>query len=117
MKQSDIFTLISIATIGVIASFFACNAIMGNPDEKSVSFKRPVETISNSVAEPDPEVFNVAAINPTIEVYVGDCEDTDQNGVLDNEELKACGREVEEGTGEESDENDSEANEDQGEGA
>ncbi len=41
---------------------------------------------------PDPEIFNAGAINPTIEVYVGDCEDIDQNGILDMAELIACGR-------------------------
>lgn len=117
MKQSDIFSLVLIAIIGVIASFFGCNAIMGDPDAKSVSFKRPVTTISSEVSSPDPEIFNVSAINPTIEVYVGDCEDIDQNGVLDNEELKACGREVEEEISGEEETNNDEAGEEQGEGA
>lgn len=93
MKQSDIFTLILVAGIGMLTSFFVCNALLGNPDEASVEFTRLSRVISADLTEPDPEVFNSLAINPTIEVYVGDCEDIDQNGILDMAELVACGRE------------------------
>ena len=93
MKQSDIFTLILVAGIGSLGSFFLCNAILGDPDEASVEFTRLSQVISADLTEPDPEIFNSTAINPTIEVYVGDCEDIDQNGILDMAELVACGRE------------------------
>lgn len=93
MKQSDIFTLILIAGIGTLAAFFACNAILGDPDMAKVSFTALDKTITNTLADPDPEVFNSLAINPTIEVFVGNCEDIDQNGILDMAELVACGRE------------------------
>lgn len=93
MKQSDIFTLILIAGIGTLAAFFACNALLGDPDQAKVEFKTVSRVIESNVASPDPEIFNAGAINPTIEVYVGDCEDIDQNGILDMAELIACGRE------------------------
>ena len=91
MKQSDIFTIIAVALVGVIVSTLLFNMILGNPDEKSVSFKT-VEVVMAELDNPDPEVFNPEAINPTVEVYVGDCVDQDQNGVLDEAELIACGR-------------------------
>lgn len=93
MKQSDIFTLVLIAGIGTLAAFFLCNAIMGDPDLATTEFKTLSSVIDNKLVEPDPEIFNGHAINPTIEVYVGDCEDIDQNGILDMAELVACGRE------------------------
>lgn len=93
MKQSDIFTLILIAGIGTLAAFFLCNAIMGDPDDAKVDFKKLSSTISADLAIPDPEIFNSTAINPTIEVYVGECEDIDHNGILDQFELIACGKE------------------------
>lgn len=93
MKQSDIVTLILIAGIGTLAAFFACNAILGDPNEVKVEFKTVSRVIDSEVKMPDPEIFNSGAINPTIEVYVGDCEDIDQNGILDMAELIACGRE------------------------
>ena len=91
MRQSDIFTVIAVALVGVIVSIVLCNMILGNPDEKSVSFKT-VAVIEPDLINPDPEVFNPDAINPTVEVYVGDCVDQDQNGELDEAELIACGR-------------------------
>ena len=91
MKQSDIFTIIAVALVGVIVSAFLVNMLLGNPDEKSVSFKT-VEVIVADLDNPDPEVFNPDAINPTVEVYVGDCVDQDQNGELSEAELIACGR-------------------------
>lgn len=93
MKQSDIFTLILVAGVGTLASFFVCNTLLGDPDEASTKFTRLSQVISADLTDPDPEIFNTTAINPTIEVYVGDCEDIDQNGILDMAELVACGRE------------------------
>lgn len=91
MKQSDIFSIILIATIGTLAAFFIVNTLLGDPNEKSVSFKT-IGEISKGVVTPDSEVFNNVAINPTIEVYVGSCEDVDQNGMIDEAELVACGQ-------------------------
>lgn len=90
MKQSDIFSLILIASVGTLAAFFVCQSLMGNPDDASVKFKALVNPVSSALVVPDPEVFNSAAINPTVEVYVGACEDVDQNGILDAAELEAC---------------------------
>ncbi|MDO4967432.1 MAG: hypothetical protein Q4E70_01545 [Candidatus Saccharibacteria bacterium] len=92
MKQSDIFSIIIIATVGTIAAYFAVNSFLGDPNLRSVQIKT-LEDISSSLSAPDPELFNSSAINPTVEVYVGDCEDVDQNGILSREELVACGKE------------------------
>ena len=90
MKQSDIFTVIIVATVGTIVAAILCNMILGDPNDKSVTFKT-VEVIEASLATPDPEVFNPDAVNPTVEVYVGDCVDADQDGQLNEAELKNCG--------------------------
>ena len=92
MKQSDIFSIIIIATVGTIAAYFAVNSFLGDPNLRSVQIKT-LENISASLSSPDPELFNSGSINPTVEVYVGDCEDIDQNGILSREELIACGKE------------------------
>ncbi len=90
MKQSDIITIVLITMIGTIAAGFITNAVLGNPDDASEKWKT-IETVSADLSTPDPEVFNVDAINPTVEVYVGNCEDRDQDGVLSEGELIACG--------------------------
>lgn len=95
MKQSDIFTLILIASIGTLAAFFVCQTLLGDPSTASVKFKTVNRTLSSSLVQPDPEVFNSTSINPTIEVYVGECEDIDQNGILSETELEICRQQAE----------------------
>ncbi len=90
MKQSDIFTLILIAGVGTIAAFFVCQTILGDPNKATVSFTTLNRVVSNELMAPDPEVFNSTAINPTVEVYVGECEDRDKNGILDESEVRWC---------------------------
>lgn len=115
MKQSDIFTLILIAGIGTLVAFFVCQALLGDPSTASVKFKTVNRTVSNELVNPDPEIFNSLSINPTIEVYVGDCEDIDQNGILDDVELEVCEQSKENAANKgEDDENDENEDEDQG---
>lgn len=90
MKQSDIFTLILIAGIGTLSAFFVCQMLLGDPNDASVKIKTINREVSSALIQPDPEVFNGEAINPTVEVFVGGCEDINQNGILDGNELKAC---------------------------
>ena len=91
MKQSDIFSVIIIATVGTLAAYFGVNALMGDPNMEHVDIKT-IEPISSSLTEPDPELFNPSAINPTVEIMIGDCEDADKNGFLSKEELIKCGK-------------------------
>lgn len=94
MKRNDLIAVILVATIGVVVAMMVTNIMMGDPDLHTESFK-VVKVVNNKLDVPDPEVFNNDAINPTVEVKVGDCVDLDQNGILDTAELKACGRTTE----------------------
>lgn len=89
MKQSDILTVAVLAISGFLVSLLLCNMLLGDPEENSKSFKT-INVVSNEVDEPNSEVFNSKAINPTVEVYVGDCEDWDRNGTIDDAEWTAC---------------------------
>ena len=91
MKRSDIFTVTFVASVGVLLTFIACSFLLGDPDTRYLKHKT-IGKITADLTSPDPEVFNVDAINPTVEVYVGSCEDVDRNGILDRAELVACGR-------------------------
>ena len=77
--------------MGVLLTFIACSFLLGDPDTRYLKHKT-IGKITADLTSPDPEVFNVDAINPTVEVYVGSCEDVDRNGILDRAELVACGR-------------------------
>lgn len=89
MSKKDIISIIAVAILGVVAAIVGVNAILGDINDKSVTFKS-IEVISKDVGIPDPEVFNPDAINPTVEVYVGNCVDKNGNGNLDEDELLGC---------------------------
>jgi hypothetical protein len=88
MKQSDVISIVAIAVFGFIVSYIIVGLFM-NPDEAKVTVKK-VDPIDINVAMPDPDMFNVNAINPTIEVYIGKCVDADQDGVLSDAEKVEC---------------------------
>ncbi|MCF0239955.1 MAG: hypothetical protein HUJ62_05910 [Streptococcus gallolyticus] len=52
-------------------AFFIMQAIVGNPDDVKVQFKS-IDVISKDVAQPSSDTFNTQALNPTVEVFVGD---------------------------------------------
>ena len=89
MKQNDIMTAAVVAISGFLVSLLLCNVLLGDPNENSKVINS-IEPVSNEIAKPNPEVFNSRAINPTVEVYVGQCEDWDRNGSIDNAEWAAC---------------------------
>lgn len=93
MKKSDIATIILIAVLSTLVAYFLANAILGDPNEESVTVEY-MNVISSDVEEPDSEVFNAAAINPTVEVIIGenmpDVEEDEDEVEVDpdsNEEL------------------------------
>ncbi len=77
--KTDLVTSIAAAILGVAVSYFICGILL--PDIEPATFKK----ISNSsssyeLLDPDAEVFNYKALNPTVEVYVGDCTEFDSFG-------------------------------------
>lgn len=71
MKKSDIAMIILIASISMVAAYFIVKSIpifqaSGQPKEVST-----FQEINSDVAEPDKNVFNDQAINPTVEVFIG----------------------------------------------
>ena len=107
MKSSDITTVGLIGVIGIIGAYFLVNALL--PQMSTVSFKT-IQEISSTLAEPSDEVFNSAAINPTMATIVGTC-DADGDGVTTTDEYLHCGREEEK----EEDKGDSSEEENEGE--
>ena len=72
MKNTDIALVVMIALVTTVVSYFLGNALLGDPNEK-VTTVNYMDVISADVGEPDEESFNVDALNPTVEVYVGNC--------------------------------------------
>ena len=70
MKKTDIAMIVLIASVSVIAAFFATHAIFDGIASENATVKT-VEAITSEVTPPDPAIFNENAINPTVEVQVG----------------------------------------------
>lgn len=72
--------IILIASISMLVAYFVVKSI---PIFQTSSQPKQVDTfqeISSTVAEPDPAVFNSNAINPTVEVFIGGNDSSQQAG-------------------------------------
>ncbi|MDO4742193.1 MAG: hypothetical protein Q4A79_02355 [Candidatus Saccharibacteria bacterium] len=77
--KKDLVSYVLLGIIGVVATYVVCDMLL--PSLTSVSFKTLNSDPGYSLAEPNPEIFNFRAINPTVEVYVGECTKYDSNGI------------------------------------
>lgn len=80
--KNELVTAIGAAIMGVLIAFFVTNLFIG--DIEDVTVKTVESTVSTEVAEPDPEIFNYKALNPTVEVYVGDCTQYENGECIDH---------------------------------
>jgi cell division protein FtsB len=71
MKKSDIAMIILIASVSVLIAYFVAKAIIGDVGSQTVKVKT-TDKITTDVKEPDTEIFNSNAINPTVDVIIGD---------------------------------------------
>lgn len=78
MKSTDIAMIILIASISVGVAFGLVSAIPGLKASDEVVKVKTIEEYTSSVAEPDPRAFNKDAINPTVDVTIGDTQPTGQ---------------------------------------
>lgn len=84
--KNELVTAIFAAIAGFAIAFFVTNLFFGEIEDFTVP---TIEgTLSTEISEPDVEVFNVDALNPTVEVYVGDdCQNVSETGeCLDEQE-------------------------------
>lgn len=71
MRKNDIAAIILIASISVAVAYFVADAVIGKPSSQSTKV-RTATPISAEVQTPDKTIFNKDAINPTVEVVIGD---------------------------------------------
>lgn len=71
MKQQDIAMIIVVIFFSVILSIFATNTFF-TPDKDKKMTVETVTPISSEFTQPDPDVFNQDAINPTQLIQIGD---------------------------------------------
>lgn len=68
MKQQDVAMLIIIVFVAGVLSFFVSNNFITPSSDRE-----PAETVTPIVADfrlPDPDIFNMNAINPTVPIEI-----------------------------------------------
>lgn len=76
--KTELATSIGAAIAGVLIAYFVTGLFIGPIQE--VSFPSVDESVNMDISDPDPELFNYKALNPTVEVYVGDCAEYNEAG-------------------------------------
>jgi hypothetical protein len=69
MKRSDIAMIILIAAVSVGLAYFIANSVLGSITTQSVKVKT-IDPITSMIEQPNPNVFNENAINPSVEVTI-----------------------------------------------
>lgn len=98
--KNDLATTIITAVVTVVAAYFLCNMMVGKSDD--FSFNTVDSSVSSDLALPDPELFNYKSLNPTVEVYVGNCTEINEYGECVDESSE----QIEEGMIEDTDNSD-----------
>lgn len=78
--KTDLLTSIIAAIAGVAIAYFVTNMFIGPIEE--VTYTTVDTSVNASLTEPNPEIFNYHALNPTVEVCVGEC---DKNAEVEEE--------------------------------
>lgn len=76
--KKDLVTVIIAAIIGFIGAYFVTNLLYPAPE--NVQVRTIDDTVDSSIAMPSEDIFNFRSINPTVEVYVGQCKEYNSNG-------------------------------------
>lgn len=71
MKKSDIAMIILIASVSILVAYFVAKTLIGDTANQSITVKT-TEQITTDIDKPDSSVFNSNAINPTVQVIIGD---------------------------------------------
>lgn len=71
MKKNDIALIVLIVSVSLVATYFVAKAVIGEPQNQSAKAE-VVEPISAELVQPQPKIFNKDAINPTVDIEIGD---------------------------------------------
>lgn len=71
MKKTDIAMIILIASLGVLAAYLVASSLPFLRVPREGVKVKTVREISADVEQPSDKIFNSNAINPTVEVFVG----------------------------------------------
>lgn len=72
MKKTDIAMIILIASVSVLVAYFVVNSLPIFQEANQPQQVPTVEAISSETSDVDQTIFNKDAINPTVEVIIGE---------------------------------------------
>ena len=78
--KNDLATAIIAAISGMLLAYFISNMVISKFAKSTYEVKSADSSITAEVPNPDPEVFNYKSLNPTVEVFVGDCTEVNMYG-------------------------------------
>ena len=85
--KTDLVSSIGVAILGVIVAYFICDILVGSFSTGDYTVKTIETEVTADITNPDSSVFNYRALNPTVEVYVGNCKEFNSDGqCIDNDE-------------------------------
>ena len=76
--KTDLASSIGVAIAGAVIAYLLCNLIVVTPMKEAnewFTVKSVDSSFSTDLSEPNVGIFNYKALNPTVEVYVGNCEE------------------------------------------
>ncbi|MBO7132326.1 hypothetical protein J6V85_03690 [Candidatus Saccharibacteria bacterium] len=76
--KTDLATAIISAVVGFVVAFFVTNYFTG--EIQDFTYTTITTTVEASLEEPNREVFNYNALNPTVEVFIGSCAEYNEVG-------------------------------------
>jgi hypothetical protein len=79
MKKADIAMIILIASVSVLVSYFVAKSVFGDVYSATAKVKT-IDPIESTIVEPNPDIFNSAAINPAVQVQIGGTESQSSDG-------------------------------------
>lgn len=70
MNKNQIAILVLIVSVAALASYFTGSALLGDKVSTPVDVEY-IDTLSADIVAPDPSVYTLDAINPTIPIAIG----------------------------------------------
>jgi len=70
MKKNDIALIVLIVSVSLVGTYFLAKAIFGEPQSRAAKAE-VVEPISAELQQPSGAIFNKNAINPTVNIEIG----------------------------------------------
>ena len=72
--KKDLISVFLVAVLGGVVAYFVANMFIKGPEV--VTYKTvDASSLSADLSKPDKNIFNYLALNPTVEVYVGNQEE------------------------------------------